>query len=49
MQLDLAVLPGSEGRLQEFGQEIAQIIQFYNSKFWSVPARLEVCGYGDRR
>jgi aminopeptidase N len=33
MQLDLAVLPGSEGRIQEFGQEIAQIIQFYNSKF----------------
>jgi aminopeptidase N len=33
LQLDLAVLPGSEGRLQEFGQEIAQIIQFYNSKF----------------
>ena len=33
MQLDLAVLPGSEGRLQEFGQEIAQIIQFYNGKF----------------
>ena len=33
MQLDLAVLPGSEGRLQEFGQEIAQIVQFYNSKF----------------
>jgi aminopeptidase N len=33
MQLDLAVLPGSEGRLQEFGQEIAQILQFYNSRF----------------
>ena len=33
MQLDLAVLPGSEGRLQEFGQEIAQILQFYNGKF----------------
>ena len=33
MQLDLAVLPGSEGRLQEFGQEIAQIVQFYNSRF----------------
>jgi len=33
MQLDLAVLPGSEGRLQEFGQEIAQIVQFYNNKF----------------
>jgi aminopeptidase N len=33
LQLDLAVLPGSEGRIQEFGQEIVQIIQFYNSKF----------------
>jgi len=33
MQLDLFVLPGSEGRLQEFGQEIAQIVQFYNGKF----------------
>lgn len=33
LQLDLAVLPGSEGRLQEFGQEIAQIVQFYNSRF----------------
>lgn len=33
MQLDLAVLPGSEGRLQEFGQEIAQILQFYNERF----------------
>src|SRR6185295_3271650 len=29
----LSVLPGSEARIQEFGQEIAQIIQFYNSKF----------------
>ena len=33
MQLDLAVLPGSEAHLQEFGQEIAQIVQFYNTKF----------------
>ena len=33
LQLDVAVLPGSEGRLQEFGQEIAQIVQFYNSRF----------------
>jgi aminopeptidase N len=33
MQLELAVLPGSESRLQEFGQEIAQIAQFYNAKF----------------
>lgn len=33
MQLDISVLPGSEARLQEFGQEIAQIVQFYNSRF----------------
>jgi aminopeptidase N len=33
MQVDLYALPGSEARLQEFGQEIAQILQFYNSKF----------------
>src|SRR5262249_41672691 len=33
MQVDLYALPGSEARLQEFGQEIAQILQFYNTKF----------------
>ena len=33
MQIDVFVLPGSEGRAQEFGQEVAQILQFYNSKF----------------
>ncbi|MFY9572937.1 MAG: M1 family aminopeptidase [Blastocatellia bacterium] len=33
MQVDINVLPGSEGRLQEFGQEITQILQFYNSRF----------------
>ncbi|HET9529427.1 MAG TPA: M1 family aminopeptidase, partial [Blastocatellia bacterium] len=33
MQIDLFVLPGSEGRVDEFGQEIAQILQFYNTKF----------------
>jgi aminopeptidase N len=33
MQIDLNVLPGSEARIQEFGQEIAQILQFYNNKF----------------
>src|SRR5262249_2521848 len=27
------VLPGSEGRLEEFGKEIAQTLQFYNSRF----------------
>jgi len=31
--IDLNVLPGSEARIQEFGQEIAQIVQFYNSRF----------------
>ena len=33
MQIDLYVLPGSEVRIQEFGQEIAQILQFYNNRF----------------
>jgi len=33
MQIELNVLPGSEGRIEEFGKEIAQIVQFYNSKF----------------
>lgn len=33
MQVDMYALPGSEARLQEFGQEIAQILQFYNSRF----------------
>jgi len=33
MQLELSVLPGSEARIQEFGQEIAQIVQFYNERF----------------
>ncbi|MFY9611779.1 MAG: M1 family aminopeptidase [Blastocatellia bacterium] len=33
MQIDLNVLPGSEARIQEFGQEIAQILQFYNNRF----------------
>ncbi|HEX8090128.1 MAG TPA: M1 family aminopeptidase, partial [Blastocatellia bacterium] len=33
MQIDLYVLPGSEARVQEFGQEIAQILQFYNTRF----------------
>jgi aminopeptidase N len=32
MQVDLYVLPGSEARIQEFGQEIAQILQFYNTR-----------------
>src|SRR5262249_50011122 len=32
MQLELAVLPGSESRLQEFGQEIAQVLQFSNNR-----------------
>lgn len=33
MQVDMYALPGSEARLQEFGQEIAQILQFYNTRF----------------
>jgi aminopeptidase N len=33
VQVDLYALPGSEARLQEMGAEVAQIIQFYNSKF----------------
>jgi aminopeptidase N len=33
MQIDLYVLPGSEARVQEFGQEVAQILQFYNTRF----------------
>ncbi|HSB08802.1 MAG TPA: M1 family aminopeptidase [Blastocatellia bacterium] len=33
MQVDISVLPGSEARLQEFGAEIAQVLQFYNSRF----------------
>jgi len=33
MQIDLAVLPGSEARVQEFGQEVAQVLQFYNDRF----------------
>ncbi|HLG17410.1 MAG TPA: M1 family aminopeptidase [Blastocatellia bacterium] len=33
IQVDLFALPGSEARLDEFGQEIAQIIQFCNNRF----------------
>jgi aminopeptidase N len=33
MQIDLFVFPGSEARLEEFGKEIAQIFQFYNTRF----------------
>jgi len=33
MQIDVFVLPGSETRAQEFGQEVAQILQFYNTRF----------------
>jgi aminopeptidase N len=32
-QVDLFVLPGSEGRAEEFGKEIAQIVQLYNARF----------------
>jgi aminopeptidase N len=33
MQVDIYVLPGSEGRVEEFGQEVAQILQYYNTRF----------------
>jgi aminopeptidase N len=33
MQVDIYVLPGREARVQEFGQEIAQVLQFYNGRF----------------
>ena len=33
LQVDLFVLPGSESRINEFGQEIAQILQFYSTRF----------------
>ncbi|MFL6274816.1 MAG: M1 family aminopeptidase [Blastocatellia bacterium] len=33
LQIDVFVLPGSETRAQEFGQEVAQILQFYNTRF----------------
>jgi aminopeptidase N len=33
MQIDLFALPGSEGRLEEYGKEVAQILQVYNNKF----------------
>lgn len=33
MQIDVFTLPGSESRAQEFGQEVAQILQFYNTRF----------------
>jgi len=37
LQVDLFVLPGSEARADEFGQEIAQILRFYTSKFGPYP------------
>ena len=33
LQIELNVLPGSEARVEEFGKEIAQIAQFYSTKF----------------
>ncbi|HKP85558.1 MAG TPA: M1 family aminopeptidase [Blastocatellia bacterium] len=33
MQVDLYVLPGSEARVEEFGTEVAQALQFYNTRF----------------
>ena len=37
IQVDLYATIGSEGRLQELGQEVAQILQFYNQKFGPFP------------
>ena len=33
MQIDVFVYPGSEARVQEYGQEVAQILQVYNNRF----------------
>ncbi len=33
LQVDLYALPGSEGRLEEFGKEISQIFNLYTTKF----------------
>lgn len=33
MSVDVNVLPGSDTRIDDFAKEIAQILQFYNSKF----------------
>src|SRR6185369_6798911 len=33
MQVDMYVLPGSEARVEEFGQEVAQILHYYNTRF----------------
>ncbi len=33
VQIELNVLPGSEGRVEEYGKEIAQALQFYSGKF----------------
>ncbi len=36
-QIDLNVLPGSEARIEEFGSEIAQMLQFYSTRFSPYP------------
>jgi aminopeptidase N len=33
LQVDLFAYPGSEGRLEDYGKEVTQILQVYNSKF----------------
>lgn len=33
LSIDMYVLPGSEQRLEQFGSEMAQILQFYSSRF----------------
>ncbi len=37
IQIDLHVLPGSEARIEEYGQEVAQILQFYSTRFGPYP------------
>jgi aminopeptidase N len=37
VQIDLHVIPGSEKRIEEFGREIAQILQFYSTRFSPYP------------
>lgn len=36
-QIDLNILPGSEARIEEFGREIAQMLQFYSTRFSPYP------------
>ncbi|HEY6331089.1 MAG TPA: M1 family aminopeptidase [Blastocatellia bacterium] len=49
LDIDVNVLPGSDSRIDEFSKEIAQILQFYNSKFgpYPFPTRFEVAEIDD--